>query len=111
MLEYGVTFVALIVLYVIASFINPISRSVIQQVALIKYKEHGETKYQLLRSDKKILKELINKRNPNCLIQVDGGVNDKNIYALKEAGVDVVVAGSYVFGNDDYSKAIKSLQV
>ena len=59
----------------------------------------------------KKLKELINKRNPNCLIQVDGGVNDKNIHALKEAGVDVVVAGSYVFGNDDYSKAIKSLQV
>ena len=27
------------------------------------------------------------------------------------AGVDVVVAGSYVFGNADYSKAIKSLQV
>ncbi|MDX9961710.1 MAG: ribulose-phosphate 3-epimerase, partial [Aliarcobacter sp.] len=59
----------------------------------------------------KKLKELINKRNPNCLIQVDGGVNDKNSYALKEAGVDVGVAGSYVFGNDDYSKAIKSLQV
>jgi ribulose-phosphate 3-epimerase len=45
------------------------------------------------------------------LIEVDGGVNDKNIYDLKEAGVDVVVAGSYVFGNSDYSKAIKSLQV
>ena len=59
----------------------------------------------------KKLKELINKRNPNCLIEVDGGVNDKNIHELKEAGVDVVVAGSYVFGNDDYSKAIKSLQV
>lgn len=65
MLEYGVTFVALIVLYVIASFINPISRSVIQQVALIKYKEHGETKYQLLHSDKKILKELIYTKNLN----------------------------------------------
>ena len=59
----------------------------------------------------KKLKELINKKNPNCLIQVDGGVNDKNIHELKEAGVDVVVAGSYVFGNGDYSKAIKSLQV
>ena len=59
----------------------------------------------------KKLKELIKKRNPNCLIEVDGGVNDKNIHELKEAGVDVVVAGSYVFGNDDYSKAIKSLQV
>lgn len=57
------------------------------------------------------LKELINKRNPNCLIQVDGGVNDKNIHELKDAGVDVVVAGSYVFGSDSYSKAIKSLQI
>jgi ribulose-phosphate 3-epimerase len=59
----------------------------------------------------KKLKELINKRNPNCLIEVDGGVNDKNIQELKDAGVDVVVAGSYVYGNDDYSKAIKSLQI
>ena len=59
----------------------------------------------------KQLKELIKKRNPNCLIQVDGGVNDKNIHELKAAGVDVVVAGSYVYGSNDYSKAIKSLQV
>lgn len=59
----------------------------------------------------KKLKALINKRNPDCLIQVDGGVNDKNIHALKEAGVDIVVAGSYVFGASNYSDAIKSLQV
>jgi len=59
----------------------------------------------------KELKELINKRNPNCLIEVDGGVNDKNIEILKNAGVDVVVAGSYVFGSDDYEKAIKSLKI
>ncbi|MDD2640309.1 MAG: ribulose-phosphate 3-epimerase [Arcobacteraceae bacterium] len=57
------------------------------------------------------LKKLILKRNPNCLIQVDGGVNDKNIYELKKAGVDIVVAGSYVYGAHDYAKAIKSLQV
>ncbi len=59
----------------------------------------------------KELKKLINEKNPNCLIQVDGGVNDKNIHILKEAGVDVVVAGSYVFGNEDYTQAIKSLQI
>jgi ribulose-phosphate 3-epimerase len=59
----------------------------------------------------KKLKELINKRNPNCLIEVDGGVGDKNIHLLKEAGVDVVVAGNYVFTNDSYEKAIKSLQI
>jgi len=59
----------------------------------------------------KTLKELINKRNPNCLIQVDGGVNNKNINDLKDAGVDVVVAGSYVYGSSDYKQAIKSLKV
>lgn len=59
----------------------------------------------------KQLKALIDEKNPECKIQVDGGVNDKNIHELKDAGVDIVVAGSYVYGSDDYSKAIKSLQV
>lgn len=59
----------------------------------------------------KTLKELINKRNPNCLIEVDGGVSDKNIKELKDAGVDIVVAGSYVFGSGDYKKAIDSLKI
>ena len=59
----------------------------------------------------KKLKELINKKNPNCLIEVDGGVSDKNIKELKDAGVDVVVAGSFVFGSGDYKKAIDSLKV
>jgi len=59
----------------------------------------------------KRLKELIEKRNPKCLIEVDGGINDKNIYELKNAGVDIVVAGSYIFGSSDYTKAIKSLRV
>jgi ribulose-phosphate 3-epimerase len=57
------------------------------------------------------LKKMIERRNPSCLIEVDGGVNDKNIHALKEAGVDIVVAGSYVYGSDDYKKAIESLQI
>ena len=59
----------------------------------------------------KKLKELINKINPNCLIEVDGGVNDKNIQALKNVGVDIVVAGSYVFNHDSKEEAIKSLQI
>ena len=58
------------------------------------------------------LKELINRRNPNCLIEVDGGVNDKNVTLLKEAGVDIVVAGSYVFKHPEGVKtAIESLKV
>ncbi|MCK9336749.1 MAG: ribulose-phosphate 3-epimerase [Arcobacteraceae bacterium] len=59
----------------------------------------------------KRLKDLIEKRNKNCLIEVDGGVSDKNIHELRDAGVDIVVAGSYVFGSGDYKKAIASLKV
>jgi len=43
------------------------------------------------------LKVLIEKCNPACLIEVDGGVNDTNVKALEAAGVDVVVAGSFVY--------------
>jgi ribulose-phosphate 3-epimerase len=49
--------------------------------------------------------------NPDCLIEVDGGVSDANIQALKDAGVDVVVAGSYVFKHADRKAAIASLQI
>jgi ribulose-phosphate 3-epimerase len=59
----------------------------------------------------KHLKSLINEHNPNCLIEVDGGVGSKNVQELKDAGVDIVVAGSYVFGQENRGDAIKSLQV
>ncbi|MEA3523655.1 MAG: ribulose-phosphate 3-epimerase [Campylobacterota bacterium] len=49
--------------------------------------------------------------NPNCLIEVDGGVSDKNIDILKSAGVDVCVAGSYVFKHKSFKEAIDSLRV
>jgi len=57
------------------------------------------------------LNELRNKINPNCLIEIDGGVSDKNIQSLKDVGVDVVVAGSYVFNHTSKEEAIKSLQI
>ena len=57
------------------------------------------------------MKELVEKRNPKCLIEVDGGVNDRNIHDLKAAGVDVVVAGSYVFRHENIAHAIETLKV
>lgn len=60
----------------------------------------------------KRLKALIEQHNPSCLIEVDGGVNSENIDDLNEAGVNIVVAGSYVFGNrEGYKHAIDSLKV
>jgi ribulose-phosphate 3-epimerase len=43
------------------------------------------------------LKALITKKGATTLIEVDGGVTDKNAKKLAEAGADVLVAGSYVF--------------
>ncbi len=59
----------------------------------------------------KKLSAMRDKINPNCLIEVDGGVNDKNIALLKDAGVDIVVAGSYVFNHADKKEAIASLKI
>ncbi len=59
----------------------------------------------------KRLNEMRNKINPKCLIEVDGGVSDKNIQSLKNVGVDIVVAGSYVFKHSNREEAIKSLQI
>ncbi len=59
----------------------------------------------------KKLKALIERKNAKCLIEVDGGVNGENVHLLKEAGVDIVVAGSYVYNSEDYAARIASLQV
>lgn len=58
-----------------------------------------------------ILKEMVLRKNAKMLIEVDGGVNDKNVKELANAGVDIVVAGNYVFGSNDYKAAINSLKV
>jgi len=59
----------------------------------------------------KRLKALRDRINPNCLIEIDGGVTADNIEMLKGAGVDVCVAGSYVFKHDSYETAINNLKV
>ena len=56
------------------------------------------------------LKELITKKNANTLIEIDGGVTNKNAKALVEAGADVLVAGSYVFGAANPTATIADLK-
>ncbi|MCQ2975921.1 MAG: ribulose-phosphate 3-epimerase [Bacteroidales bacterium] len=56
-------------------------------------------------------KDLILKRNSSALIEVDGGVDNLNAKQLADAGVDVLVAGSYVFGAKDYAENVKLLKV
>ena len=59
------------------------------------------------------IKELDNLRKENnysYLIEVDGGINDKTAKLCKEAGVDILVAGSYIFKGDDYLEKVESLR-
>lgn len=56
------------------------------------------------------LKEEILKRNLNTLIEVDGGVNLETGKLLVEAGADVLVAGSAIFGDPDPKEMIHRLK-
>ena len=49
-------------------------------------------------------------RNPELLIQVDGGISAKNIAMVVEAGADVFVAGSAIFKQTDYAEAIRGMR-
>ncbi len=56
------------------------------------------------------LKELINKKNSSSLIEVDGGVDISNAKQLIDAGVDVLVAGSFIFNSANQSNTISQLK-
>ena len=55
------------------------------------------------------LKHLIEFTESECLIEIDGGVTSYNANALIEAGANVLVAGSYVFGAENPTKTIADL--
>ena len=57
------------------------------------------------------VKQLVQMRGARkFLIEIDGGINDKNIGALQRAGVDVFVAGNAVFATLDRNKAMSDLR-
>lgn len=56
------------------------------------------------------LRKMIDEAGSKCLIEIDGGVNATTAAALVEAGADVLVAGSYVFGHQDPLSAIEGLR-
>ena len=56
------------------------------------------------------LRELIDKASNKPLIEVDGGVNNHTAPLLKEAGADILVAGSYVFSAPDPAQAILTIK-
>ena len=57
------------------------------------------------------LQNLIAYSGSKALIEVDGGVTDKNIEQLSKAGVDVFVAGSFVFKSENPTETISNLKI
>ena len=57
------------------------------------------------------VREIINKYNPTCDLEVDGGINPVTAKQVVEAGANVLVAGSSVYGAPDIELAIQSLRV
>lgn len=47
---------------------------------------------------------------PNLDIQIDGGINEKTAPLAKEAGVNILVAGSYILKNEDPAGAVQKLR-
>ena len=58
----------------------------------------------------KRLRKMIDEKGCKTLIEVDGGVQGETAPRLVEAGVDVLVSGSYVFGAKDPEEVIRSLR-
>ena len=56
------------------------------------------------------LKGMIDQKNLTVGIEIDGGVSPATISEISEAGVNIFVAGSAVFGAEDYSKAISTMK-
>lgn len=56
------------------------------------------------------LKDMKNKNGYNYEIEVDGGINKETSKLCVDAGVDVLVAGTYIYNNKDRKKLIKEMQ-
>jgi len=70
----------------------------------------GQSFIEETYSKVKALKAMIDKKGCSTLIEIDGGVTNKNAKQLIDAGADVLVAGSYVFGNENPKKTIAGLK-
>ena len=56
------------------------------------------------------LRKAIDDNHYHCLIEVDGGINQDTGKLCKDAGVDVLVAGSYLFGHPDLKERMDALR-
>ncbi len=58
----------------------------------------------------KFLKKMLDERNLDIKIEVDGGIDKDNIKSIADAGAGIIVAGNAVFGNSDIQSSVKELK-
>ncbi len=63
-----------------------------------------------LKKTSDLISWLESKKKRQILVEIDGGVNISNAPEIKKIGVDIVVAGSAVFGSKNYKEAIAALR-
>ena len=56
------------------------------------------------------MRAIIDRYNPACELEVDGGISPKTAPLVVEAGANVLVAGSAVYGKEDVAGAIAALR-
>jgi ribulose-phosphate 3-epimerase len=56
------------------------------------------------------LRQMLNEVNPDCLLEVDGGVDAVTCDICKESGANVLVAGSAYFKAPDRAAFVKTIQ-
>ena len=70
----------------------------------------GQVFIQNILEKIKKARNLIDEKAPDVLLEVDGGVKLENIRLLKEAGIDIFVAGSAIFKSKDYKRTIQTMK-
>jgi ribulose-phosphate 3-epimerase len=55
-------------------------------------------------------RSLIDARNPQCILEVDGGVGTSNIRSVVEAGANAIVMGSSIFGTADPTATVRTMR-
>ena len=56
------------------------------------------------------LKEMIDRKGLSVGIEIDGGVSPETIGPIAKAGANIFVAGSAIFGKDNYAREIKKMK-
>lgn len=90
----------------------PFMEKIDQILIMTVYAGYGGQKFidDMLAKIEATAKE-INRQAHTVDLQVDGGINEETALKCARKGVNVFVAGSYIFGSDDYRKKISALKL